>query len=179
VTASNGAGAGVPADSAATAVVVSGGGGGSVSFGAPVAGASSALPGAGYKFGSAYALAAAGTVTQFQFFASGGAAAQSFTPAIYSSSGGSPGSLLAVGATVTVAAGQAAGWVSSALPATSLAAGSYFLVLVSGAAGNSAAVYFDPGNASDGVYNVNPAGAPASSFGTPGTEPRRWSFRVA
>ena len=40
VTASNGAGAGVPADSAATAVVVSGGGGGSVSFGATVAGAS-------------------------------------------------------------------------------------------------------------------------------------------
>ena len=72
VTASNGVGAGVPADSAATAVVVSGGGGGSVSFGAPVAGASSALPGAGYKFGSAYALEAAGTVTQFQFFASGG-----------------------------------------------------------------------------------------------------------
>ena len=150
-----------------------------MSFGAPVAGASLALPGAGYKFGSAYTFQAAGTVTQFQFFASGGGAAQSFTPAIYSSSGGSPGSLLAVGATVTVAAGQAAGWVSSALPATSLAAGSYFLVLVSGAASNSAAIYFDPGNASDGVYNVNPAGAPASSFGTPGTEPRRWSFRVA
>ena len=181
VTASNGAGAGAPADSSATATCTasSGGGGGSVTLGAATAGVSSAAPGAGYKFGSPYVLGVAGTVTQFQFFAAGGAAGQSFTPAIYSSAGSAPGSLLVTGATVTVAAGQAAGWVSSALPPTALAAGTYYLVLVSGTASSAASVFYDPGNASDGVFNPNPAGVPTSTFGAAGTEPRRWSFRAA
>ena len=178
VTASNGAGAGAPADSNATATCTAAAGG-STSLGAVSAGVSSATPGAGYKFGSPYVLGAAGTVTQFQFFAAGGASAQSFTPAIYSSSGSAPGSLLATGATVTVAAGQAAGWVTSTLPPTALAAGTYYLVLVSGSVTNAASVFYDPGNPSDGAFNANPAGAPASSFGAAGTEPRRWSFRAA
>ncbi len=178
VTASNGAGASAPADSSATATCTAPAGGGSVSIGALTGGASSATPGAGYKFGTAYTLASAGTLTQFQFFAAGGASAQSFTPAIYGSSGSGPGSLLAVGATMSVAAGQAAGWVTSALPSTSLAAGTYYLVLVSGPASNAASIFYTPGTPSDGVFNPNPAGAPTSTFGSAGTEARRWSFRA-
>ena len=49
---------------------------------------------------------------------------------------------MATGATVVVAANQPAGWVASSLPATALAAGSYYLVLVSGTTSNAAFVYF-------------------------------------
>ena len=103
--------------------------------------------------------------------------AQSFTPAIYASSGSGPGSLVAVAQPVTVAAGQAAGWVSSALPAVPLAAGTYYLVLKSGPTSSGAFVSYDAGGATDGVYNVNP-NALSDPFGSFNTEPRRWSFRV-
>ena len=90
VTASNAAGPGAPATSAQTAVVAAaGGGGGGGSFGATAAGSLSGAPGAGYKFGSAYPLAAAATATTFEFYARGGSTAQSFTPAIYTSTGSS------------------------------------------------------------------------------------------
>ena len=147
-------------------------------FGASVLGTVTQAPGAGYKFGSPYPLAAGGTATSFEFYARGGSAAQSFTPAIYASNGSGPAGLVVAGASVTVAAGQAAGWVSAALPSTSLAAGTYYLVLVSGAADQGAVVYYAAGAATDGVYNVNLAGAPTGTFGTASTEPRDWSFRV-
>ena len=123
VTASNGGGPGAPATSAQTAVVAAG------SFGATASGSLSGAPGSGYKFGSAYQLAAATTATSFEFYARGGTAAQTFTPAIYASNGTGPTTLIVKGATVTVAANQAAGWVSSTLPSTALAAGTYYLVL--------------------------------------------------
>ena len=174
VTATNGAGS-ASADSAPTAVVTAPSAGGS--FGASAAGTLSGAPGAGYKFGSPYPLASAGTTASFAFWAQGGSVAQSFTPAIYTSSGSGPGSLLAVGQPVTVAAGQTAGWVSSPLPAVPLAAGTYYLVLQSGTASNGASVFYDAGSATDGVYNQN-LGAPSNPFGTFNTEPRRWSFQV-
>ena len=77
-----------------------------------------------------------------------------------------------------MAANQPAGWVSSTLPSTALAAGSYYLVLVSGTASNAAFIYYNTGAASDGVYNTNPVGVPAATFGSPSTEPRKWSYRV-
>ena len=159
-------------------MVAAGGGGGGGSFGATAAGSSSGAPGSGYKFGSAYPLATAATATTFEFYARGGSQAQSFTPAIYTSSGTTPGTLVATGQTVTVAANQPAGWVSSTLPSTALTAGSYYLVLVSGTADNQASIYYTTATASDGVYNTNPAGAPTPTFGSPDTEPRKWSYRI-
>ena len=172
VTASNGGGPGAPATSAQTAVVAAG------SFGATASGSLSGAPGSGYKFGSAYQLAAATTATSFEFYARGGTAAQTFTPAIYASNGTGPTTLIVKGATVTVAANQAAGWVSSTLPSTALAAGTYYLVLISGTADNQASIYYNAGAATDGVYNTNTPGTPTPTFGTPATEPRKWSYRV-
>ncbi len=176
VVASNGAGPSAPADSAQTAAVVAAGGGGV--FGATAPGSSSGAPASGYKFGSSYSLAATATATSFEFYARGGTAAQSFTPAIYASNGTGPTTLIATGATVTVAANQAAGWVTATLPSTPLAAGSYYLVLVSGTANNQASIYYNAGAATDGVYNTNTPGTPTPTFGTPSTEPRNWSYRV-
>ena len=179
VTASNAAGPGAPATSAQTAVVAAaGGGGGGGSFGATAAGSLSGAPGSGYKFGSAYPLAAAATATTFEFYARGGSTARSFTPAIYTSTGSAPGTLVATGQTVTVAANQPAGWVSSTLPPTPLPAGSYYLVLVSGPADNQASIYYNTATPTDGVYNTNPAGTPTPTFGSPDTEPRKWSYRI-
>ena len=176
VVASNGAGPSAPADSAQTAAVVAAGGGGV--FGATAPGSSSGAPASGYKFGSSYSLAATATATSFEFYARGGTAAQSFTPAIYASNGTGPTTLIATGVTVTVAANQAAGWVTATLPSTPLAAGSYYLVLVSGTANNQASIYYNAGAATDGVYNTNTPGTPTPTFGTPSTEPRNWSYRV-
>ena len=173
VTASNAGGPGAPATSAQTTAVVAAG-----SFGATAAGSLSGAPGSGYKFGSAYQLATAATATSFEFYARGGTAAQTFTPAIYASNGTGPTTLIVKGATVTVAANQAAGWVSSALPSTALAAGTYYLVLISGTADNQASIYYNAGAATDGVYNTNTPGTPTPTFGTPSTEPRKWSYRV-
>ena len=178
VTASNSAGPSSPADSTATATVTAAPSGGGSSFGASAPGGSFAAPGAGYKFGTPYVLTSSASATQFQFYARGGSASQSFTPAIYASNGSSPTTLVATGATVTVAANQAAGWVTSTLPATSLNAGTYYLVLVSGTTSNATSIYYDPGNPSDGVYNTNTPGAPTATFGTANTEPRRYSYRV-
>ena len=176
VTASNAAGPGTAADSAQTALIAAAGTGGS--FGATAAGSLSGAPGAGYKFGSAYPLAAAATATTFEFYARGGSTAQSFTPAIYTSTGSAPGTLVATGQTVTVAANQPAGWVSSTLPPTPLPAGSYYLVLISGPADNQASIYYNTATPTDGVYNTNPAGTPTPTFGSPDTEPRKWSYRI-
>ena len=147
-------------------------------FGAAGPGSASASPGSAYKFGSAYPLATAGTATSFEFYARGGSAAQSFTPAIYASNGTSPTSLIEQAATVTVATNQAAGWVSSTLPSKTLPAGSYYLALVSGTANNAASISYTAGAATDGVYNANTPGAPTATFGPASTEPRKWSYRV-
>jgi hypothetical protein len=147
-------------------------------FGATSPGGSSTTPASGYKFGSPYTLASAANATSFEFYAQGGTSAQSFTPAIYASNGSAPTTLLATGATVTVAAGQAAGWISSTLPTTSLPAGTYYLVLVAGTTSTAASISYTTGAATDGVYNTNTPGTPTTTFGTPATEPRKWSYRV-
>ncbi len=51
-------------------------------------------------------------------------------------------------------------------------------MLVSGTTSNAAFVYYQPGVATDGVYNVNATSVPSASFGAASTEPRKWSFRV-
>lgn len=60
---------------------------------------------------------------------------QQVSMALYSNSGGVPANLLATSNTVTISAGQVAGWVHFSTPSTSLTAGSYWIVIHSGATG--------------------------------------------
>jgi hypothetical protein len=96
---------------------------------------------------------------------------------IYSTDGsGRPASLVATGSEVTVAAGQAAGWVTSTLPATTLPAGAYVLGLNSGPNGAGAANAMSA--TGTGYYNANPYGSPTASWGAFNTETATWSFYV-
>jgi hypothetical protein len=52
---------------------------------------------------------------------------------LYGDSGGVPGARLAVSNTLSIAAGQVAGWVHFSTPVTSLAAGTYWIVIHTGA----------------------------------------------
>jgi FG-GAP-like repeat len=177
VTASNIAGPGTAAESKPTAVVAGLESGGST-FGAQAAGVSTSAPGSGFEFGSPYKLVRSGSARSFEFYARGGAHSQSFTPAIYSSTGSAPGTLIVKGQAVTVKRAEKAGWVAAALPSTTLPAGTYFLVLLSGPTSDGGLVYYQRGAASAGVYAPDTSGTPLATFRTPTTEPRKWSFRV-
>jgi hypothetical protein len=176
VVAVNGAGSSSPASSAATAVVTSGSGT-TKQFGNTSVGAVWISPGAGYKFGSVFVLSESGTLVDFRWYTRGGSASQRFTPVIYSTDGsGNPAGLVATGSEVTVAAGQAAGWVTSTLPATTLPAGSYLLGLTSGPNGLGASNATT--SSGTGFYNANPYGSPTASWGQINTETSTWSFYV-
>lgn len=131
----------------------------------------------GYKMGSIATLTKAGSVTSFRFYARGGSSAQKFVPVIYRTSGGVPTSLVVKGPEVNVAARKAAGWVSAPLPATSLAAGSYVLGLITGPTGMRASVYYRPmeGGA---FWNENAYPTPSSSWGTLNKDNVQWAVAV-
>lgn len=149
------------------------------SFGKTTIGALSMSPGEGYKFGSVYTLTESGTATGFSWYVRGGGAAQKFTPVLYNAAAsGTPTSFVASGAEVTIAAGQAPGWVTSALPSVPLAAGNYLLGLLSGPATNGAFNYADSA-ANSGVWNANAYPAPSNLWGAVNLENTRWSFYVS
>jgi lysophospholipase L1-like esterase len=148
------------------------------SFGNTTIGTSTSSPGANYKFGSVYSLAQDGTSLSFSWYTKGGAAAQRMTPVVYSANtSGSPTTLIAKGAEVTIAANQAAGWVTSALPAVALAKGSYLLGLMSGPTGGQVVDYQKP-SANASIYNANAYGSPTSSWGAVNRESGAYSFYV-
>jgi len=176
VVASNASGSSSAASSAATAVVTAASTT-TKQFGNTVAGGTWVSPGEGYKFGSVFTLAEAGTLADFKWYTRGGSVSQKFTPVIYATDGnGNPAALVATGSEVTVAAGQAAGWVTSTLPATALAAGSYLLGLASGPTSGGAANAMS--TSGTGYYNANPYGSASSSWGAINTETATWSFYV-
>jgi hypothetical protein len=120
------------------------------------------------------------TATQIRFHAAGGAKAQAFVPVVYAATAaGTPTNLVVQGAAVTVAAGQGAGWVSVALPATTLPAGRYLLGLLSGPSGGSARVTYAPvSNA--GVYHAHAYPTPLAAWGaTVQREARSWTVALA
>jgi hypothetical protein len=134
-------------------------------FGKAATGAISAAPGAGFNFGSPYLLSQPARATAISFYAAGGAADQRFVPVIYRFANGKPTTLAVQGAEVTVAANQPAGWVTSAVPATPLAAGNYVLGLLSGPADRGASVFFDS-LPDSGLYGQSPYPTPPAQFGT-------------
>ena len=175
VTATNSAGS-TNSSSLATSVVTAQSTTGA--FGASAAGANFAAPGAGYKFGSIFTASTAGTTIDFRAYVAGGSSAQRLTPAVYSVSNGNPAQLLVTGKEFVVAAGQGAGWVTTALANLNLVAGSsYALVLVSGTTSNAARIYYD--NVTNaGFWNANAYPTPSSSWGAVNLESRSWSFAI-
>ena len=148
------------------------------SFGASAPGALSAQPGSGYKFGTVFTASASGTSVDFRAYVSGGSAVQRFTPAVYSVSGGNPAQLLGTGNEFTIAAGQAAGWITSTLTKVTLVAGSsYTLVLVAGDNSNTAHIYYDSVT-NAGIWNANAYPTPSTSWGAINREPLSWSFAL-
>ena len=147
-------------------------------FGASSAGALTALPGAGYKFGTIFQTSASGSSVDFRAYVAGGTAAQRFTPAVYSVSGGNPAQLLGTGSEFTVAASQAPGWTTSSLSNVKLVAGtSYALVLIAGTTSNAAHVYYDSVT-NAGLWNANSYPTPSASWGAINREPFSWSFAL-
>ncbi len=150
-----------------------------VTFGSPASGTANVKGGAGYQAGSVATLSATGTATSFSFWAKGGTVnAQVFRPIIYRvDAAGRPTTFVVQGPEVTIAANQAKTRVRVPLPPTTLTAGRYLLGLIGGPANAGASLYFDPetgaGFAAKVTYPTSP-----STFGTPTTEPRRWSFSV-
>ena len=155
VTAGNGNGS-TSTDTSATAVVDPTAGSSLGTFGNTAPGSSSMRPSAGYNYGSVFRLSETAKTIDFKFYAGGGSAAQRFTPLIYNvDSSGAPTTLVTSGAEVTVAAGQAAGWVISTLPVVPLAPGSYMLALLAGPTDSSATVnYTTVGDPAAGQHNA-------------------------
>ena len=180
VTATNGAGP-ASATSTQTAVVVAGSSGGSAgTLGNTVAGSVTVRPSSNYKFGSVFALSQSATTVDFKFYVAGGTVAQKFTPVIYNVDGsGTPTTLVTSGAEVTVAAGQAAGWATSTLPAVALVPGSYMLALLSGPTDSGAILYYAAvSDTKAGQYNANAYPTPSPSWGTTQFENHLNSFYI-
>ena len=88
---------------------------------------------------------------------------------IYADAGGSPGSLVAVSNEVSVAHGQAAGWVDFgfASPPT-LAAGNYWLGFIEGGSASVIRIYWDAAANGTEIYNSDTySDGPSSPFGSP------------
>lgn len=147
-------------------------------FGGTQPGFATSSSGASYRYGTVFALPEPGTLADLRVWGRGGSASQSFTPLVYATdSTGAPSSLVAQGQQFTVAAGQAAGWISAPLPAVTLQPGSYLVGLLSGTASNGAFLSLDVvPNAS--VYAFNSGSQPPSSFGAASSEDVSWAFAV-
>ena len=137
-------------------------------------------PSSNYKFGSVFVLSQPVTTVDFKFYVAGGTVAQKFKPVIYTVDGsGAPTTLVASGAEVTVAAGQAAGWVTSTLPAVALVPGSYMLALLSGPTDSGAILYYAAvSDTKAGQYNANAYPTASPSWGTTQYENHLNSFYI-
>jgi hypothetical protein len=147
-------------------------------FGAVVPGPLGDQPGANYKFATTYRLDEAAKLTDFRFYASGGAWAQQFVPAIYSTSAGRPNTLITKGAAVTVAANSAAAWRIVPLPSNvTLQPGDYALALLPGSISRGAFIYYEnaPGAS---WWNYNGWPNPSTTWGAFNNSSERWSFQV-
>jgi lysophospholipase L1-like esterase len=164
--------------SAPTAVVTAAPAFISGTFGMTTPGTAQDNPSNGYKFGSIYTLPVAATITDFKWYVSGGTSSQAFVPVIYSVSGGAPTALLAQGSPLTIAANQAAGWVTVALPATTLQPGSYLLGLLSGPNSLGANNYYTPGSNGSNIWNANTYPTPSTTWGAVNDSTQQWSFYV-
>jgi hypothetical protein len=134
----------------------------------------------GLKWGDTYVLGVQGTFSKVSAYLSDNASvvgATSLRAAIYADVGGVPGALKAQSSVVSVADGQAAGWVDFPIsPGVTLPAGSYWIVLQGGAPQNGARRY---GTSTGGVEAWNSdafSDGVSDPFGTPKSGTWTWSL---
>jgi hypothetical protein len=175
VTASNSAGSSAPASSSQTAVVQQG----SSTFGKTSVGGSSDSYAANRKRVSRYALPTAGSVTKLSIYLAptGTSGQQVLKGILYADSSGKPGALLGTTEQLTFKSTSAAGWYSLAFSAPpKLAAGNYWIGVITGASGNVAGFRYDNVSGSRD-YNANTyTSGPTNPFGSPSTDGEQTSL---
>ncbi|HEX4187041.1 MAG TPA: S8 family serine peptidase [Solirubrobacteraceae bacterium] len=175
VTASNAAGASAPARSEPTSVVQQG----PATFGKTSVGGSSDTYAAGRKRVNRYALPVAGTVSKLSIYLAPTATTgqQLLEGIIYADSGGAPGALIATSSQLTFKSTEGAGWYDLTFPAPpALAAGNYWIGVITGTTGGVAGFRYDKVTASRD-YNANSYGAgPSNPFGAASTDSEQTSL---
>jgi hypothetical protein len=173
--ASNAGGPGSPATSTATAPIQSG----TATFGKTTVGASTDSFLANRKRVNRYAMSAAGSVTKLSVYLApnGKAGQQLIEGLIYSDSSGAPGSLLATSGQFTFKNTNAAGWFDlTFVSPVKLAAGNYWIGVITGSTSSIAAFRFDSVTGSRD-YNANTyTSGPTSAFGTPTVDAEQMSL---
>ena len=163
VTATNAAGS-AQATSAPTALVQSNA---PLPLGRTIPGAAAAGGGSGFiAVSGPYTLSSTAPLTALTGYLRGGSSTQPIRTLIYTDSGGQPDTLVAASQQVTIAAGQAAGWVDFPLTSSpTLRSGKYWLGYWFG--GSGVEVYYDDVSGSGRYVPVfySATGAPPISFG--------------
>jgi hypothetical protein len=147
--------------------------------GATAPGTTSTKPDVNYRSATTYQATASGTSTTFRFYARGGTADEKFTAHVYATnSSGQPTDKLGTSSEVTVHAGQAAGWVSAALPGVAITAGTkYALAVAWGPTTQGAYVYYTPSTGA-GFWQQTSYPAATSTWGTIGVNDQKWAFAL-
>jgi hypothetical protein len=164
VTAENPGGASAPASSAQTAVVQQT----NATFGKTTVGASTDSFRADRKRVNRYTLASAGTLVKLSIYLapSGIAGQQVLEGLVYADSSNAPGALLATSEQLTFKSTNSAGWYDLAFPSpVKLAAGNYWIGVITGATSNVAGFRYDS-VAGSRDYNANTyTSGPTNPFG--------------
>ncbi len=164
VSASNSAGPSAPASSTQTSVI----GQASMTFGKTTLGASSDAYAADRKRVSLYSLASAGTVSKLSIYLqpSGISGAQVLEGVVYANSGGKPAALLGSSGQLTFHSTDSPGWYALTFGVPlKLAAGSYWLGVISGASSDVVGFRYDKVSGSRD-YNANTyTSGPSNPFG--------------
>jgi hypothetical protein len=168
----NEGGTAAPATSSATAVVTA-------TFGKTNVGASTDVFLAGRKRVNRYALAGGGSVTKLSIYLAPTATAgeELIKGIIYSDSGGAPSALLGVTEQLTFAQSNAAGWYDMKFASpVKLAAGNYWIGVITGGTGNVAGFRYDSvAGSRDYNSNVYTSG-PSNPFGAVSTDAEQTSL---
>jgi Fibronectin type III domain len=165
VSASNSGGSSAPASSAQTAVVQAG----LATFGKTTVGASRDSFLADRKRVSVYALPASGSVTKLSIYLAPTTTSgqQVLKGLIYADASGAPGALLGVSEQLTFTSTSAAGWYDLVFPSPiKLAAGNYWIGIITGGTSNVAGFRYDSVSGSRD-YNPNTySSGPSNPFGS-------------
>jgi subtilisin family serine protease len=177
VTASNAAGSSAPTSSSPTGVVSSGSQ--SPTFGTTSVGGLSDAFAPDRKRVNAYSLSQAGSVSKLSVYLQPGTASGNadIEGVIYADSSGSPGALIATSSQLVFPSSGAAGWYDLPFASSpSLAAGRYWIGVLTGGATHAAGYRYATVSASR-LYNANLyASGPSSPFGSASTDSQQMSL---
>jgi hypothetical protein len=169
VTAANSAGSSAPASSAQTTIVAQG----TATFGKTSISASADSYAANRKRVSRYALPTAGTLTKLSTYlaATGVSGAQALEGVVYADTAGKPGALIGATEPFTFKSTSSAGWYALAFSSPlRLAAGNYWIGLITGASAGVAGFRYDS-VAGSRDYNANSyTSGPTNPFGSASTD---------